>query len=404
MKSENKSRVLKNAQRGPGTGTLKKDEISRRRLILLSLLTLVIASALLLSAAILEIYYASTHLYTFGNDRQRIDNTIVYADGEQLIDMNALADFLDIRHTPFFSQAIYEINSTKVIFENGSSMATVNGIEMQMQSEAFISDEYCLVPISAVSELISGIEIFSDSARTSVSRKGNGKIFITVRSPKIEYETDISEYLKYITSTDEYIFTLANKQNTIGSIEPNGLVQIPDKYKASGRYYLLYSVAEKALEAMMNDMFSLGYDDVYVTSAYRSYEYQEMLFNGYIDTEMKQNGLTYDEAREKVLTYSSEPGKSEHQTGLCVDFTTSSIGGVVDDIFATTSVFSWLRDNSWKYGFIMRYPEDKVEITGYAYESWHYRFVGLEVASIIHQTGMCYEEYLENFNQGEQNK
>ncbi len=398
MKSERQRRSQKSARRGLYADIAKNEARTRKRLIFASLTTLIIASALLLGASILELHYASTHLYTFGKSKQRIDNDLVYANGEQLIDMNALADFLGIKHTPFFSQAIYEINSTRVIFENGSKTAAVNGIEAEMTQSASISDEYCLVPISAVIELISGIEISSDENSTTVSFNGDNKIFITVKSPSIAYETDISEYLQYITSTDEYIFTLANKQNTIGSAEPNGLVQIPDKYKASGRYYLLYSVAEKALEAMMNDMFALGYDDVYVTSAYRSYEYQQMLFDGYISTEMKQNGLTYDEARKKVLTYSSEPGKSEHQTGLCVDFTTSSIGGVVDDIFATTSVFSWLSENSWKYGFIMRYPEDKVEITGYAYESWHYRFVGLEAASVMHQTGMCYEEYLENFN------
>ena len=121
----------------------------------------------------------------------------------------------------------------------------------------------------------------------------------------------------------------------------------------------------------------------------------------YVEDEM-ESGLSYDAAVQKVMTYSSEPGKSEHQTGLCVDFTTKSIGGVVDDNFETTAVFSWLKNNAWKYGFILRYAEDKEEITGYTYESWHYRFVGVEKASIIHQTGICYEEYLEIFeNQGE---
>jgi D-alanyl-D-alanine carboxypeptidase len=80
-----------------------------------------------------------------------------------------------------------------------------------------------------------------------------------------------------------------------------------------------------------------------------------------------------------------------------VDFTTNSIGGAVDDVFETTEAFSWLKENSWKYGFVLRYPEEKENITGYVYESWHYRFVGLEVASIMHQTGLCYEEYLEVF-------
>jgi D-alanyl-D-alanine carboxypeptidase len=159
---------------------------------------------------------------------------------------------------------------------------------------------------------------------------------------------------------------------------------------------------------MMNDMFVLGFDDIFVTSAYRRYVDQETLFEGYISKEMQRNpALSREEAKEIVLTYSSEPGKSEHQTGLCVDFMTPAMrelenygheGAYSDDIgFAETDAFLWLIENSWKYGFILRYPEDKVAITGYSYESWHYRFVGLETAAVIHQTGLCYEEYLETF-------
>jgi D-alanyl-D-alanine carboxypeptidase len=219
-----------------------------------------------------------------------------------------------------------------------------------------------------------------------------------VKEPSITYKTNISEYLEYLHSKDEYIFTLANKENPLERDFPedkDSLIEIPSEYRKDSVIYL-YTVAEKALEAMMNDMFALGYNDVYVTSAYRSYAYQEVLFNMYVEDEM-ESGLSYDQAVQKVLTYSSEPGKSEHQTGLCVDFTTKSIGGVVDDSFESTAVFQWLKNNAWKYGFILRYPEDKTNITGYSYESWHYRFVGVDIASVIYQTGICYEEYLEIF-------
>ena len=143
-------------------------------------------------------------------------------------------------------------------------------------------------------------------------------------------------------------------------------------------------------------MRASGITDAYVQSAYRTYSYQKGLFNNYVNTEMA-NGLSYDEAVEKANKYSARPEFSEHRTGLCLDFTTSSIGGVVDDIFETTDAFRWLVENSWKYGFILRYPKDKYDIVQYQYESWHYRFVGLEVASIMHQTGLCYEEYLDTF-------
>ena len=147
---------------------------------------------------------------------------------------------------------------------------------------------------------------------------------------------------------------------------------------------------------MMEDMFASGIDDIYVTSAYRNHNYQTMLFEMYIENEM-QNGYTYEQAVERANKYSARPEHSEHRTGLCVDFTTRGIYGVVDDAFEGTEAFEWLIQNSWKYGFVLRYPEDKTDITGYQYESWHYRFVGLEKASIMYQTGLCYEEYLATF-------
>ena len=145
----------------------------------------------------------------------------------------------------------------------------------------------------------------------------------------------------------------------------------------------------------MNDMFELGFTDTYVTSAYRRYDKQQQLIDKYVQEFMAQ-GMSYNQALEKVMEDTALPGQSEHQTGLCVDFMTRSMSNL-DNSFAETDVFEWLKENSWKYGFIIRFPEDKTNITGYSYESWHYRFVGLERASIMYQTGLCYEEYLEIF-------
>ena len=147
-------------------------------------------------------------------------------------------------------------------------------------------------------------------------------------------------------------------------------------------------------------MFALGYDDTYVTSAYRRYDKQQQLFDRYVNNLVNQ-GMSYDAAYAEVLKDTALPGQSEHQTGLCVDLTTRTIV-TVDNRFADTEVFAWLTANSWKYGFVLRYPEDKIDITGYSYESGHDRFVGYDVASIMHQTGLCYEEYLKIFSNGEQ--
>lgn len=366
-----------------------------------SLTLLVVASVLLLSAAIAERRASGKYIYTLGESTQEISREIMMQDGVQYADMYALADAYGIEHsTVLNTRASFRSCGTELILSNGSDRAVLNGIDVSLAGRVHIVDGYCLIPLSDIERIFYSANIRNgeDSCEIKIDLIG-GSIYMIADVPEITYETDVSGYLEAIRTVGGYVATLANKQNPVGGTEPEGLVRIPSKYAATGRSYLLYSVAETALEAMMNDMFALGYEDVYVTSAYRSYEYQESLFSGYIEDEMaKDKTLTYSEAREKVLTYSSEPGKSEHQTGLCVDFTTLSIGGVVDDIFESTDVFLWLRDNSWKYGFVMRYPSDKTDITGYAYESWHYRFVGLGVSSVMHQTGMCYEEYLESFN------
>ena len=99
-----------------------------------------------------------------------------------------------------------------------------------------------------------------------------------------------------------------------------------------------------------------------------------------------------------VLSDTAAPGTSEHQTGLCCDMHSSPSAGVARTAFPSNPAYKWLTENAWKYGFILRYPEDKVDITGYTYESWHYRFVGRYHAAKIHAMGLCLEEYLQLIN------
>jgi len=115
-------------------------------------------------------------------------------------------------------------------------------------------------------------------------------------------------------------------------------------------------------------------------SAYRSYDSQNTIYNNYV----KKDGKT------KADTYSARPGHSEHNTGLAVDINTASSSAH----FENTKEYEWLINNSYKYGFILRYPEEKMYITGYKYEPWHYRYLNVETATKIHELNVTYEEYL----------
>jgi D-alanyl-D-alanine carboxypeptidase len=106
----------------------------------------------------------------------------------------------------------------------------------------------------------------------------------------------------------------------------------------------------------------------------------------------KHPDWTLEQCSAEVLTYSALPGESEHQTGLCVDLI--SIENVVlDETFAHHPAYAWLVDHAHFFGFILRYPEGKEGITGYSYEPWHFRFVGLETAAKIHKKGLTLEEF-----------
>lgn len=123
---------------------------------------------------------------------------------------------------------------------------------------------------------------------------------------------------------------------------------------------------------------------IYGFSGYRSYDYQYKLYNKYVEID----GL------KKADTYSARPGYSEHQTGLAVDVTNNKI---IYTEFDKTDEFIWMKNNSYKFGFILRYPIKKEKITGYQYESWHYRYVGLNIASYINKNSITFDEYYNNF-------
>lgn len=133
-----------------------------------------------------------------------------------------------------------------------------------------------------------------------------------------------------------------------------------------------------AFRLMQSDATSLGLN-IYIASGYRSYTYQERLYNNY----------TAVSGMNQADTYSARPGHSEHQTGLCFDLNS------VEDSFAFTDEGKWIEANAYLYGFIIRYPKGKDSITGYKYESWHLRYVGKELAKKLYNDGdwITMEEY-----------
>lgn len=142
------------------------------------------------------------------------------------------------------------------------------------------------------------------------------------------------------------------------------------------------SDAAKALEAMYEDAKKEGLT-LAVNSAYRSYEEQQKIYDEYF--------RIYDEVTAASLV--AVPGTSEHQLGLSVDLTSQSVIDGQYGVFGSTPEYQWVIKNAYKYGFILRYPSDKIDITGIANEPWHYRYVGVKLATKLYEEGLTLEEY-----------
>ncbi len=231
----------------------------------------------------------------------------------------------------------------------------------------------------------------------------------------------------YLTAVDVSVLTtqlnsayllLANKQNALDSgYVPSELVKLNCPVYQSNREYLLQARAANALYEMLEEMQAAGVSNVMVASAYRSYSYQVSTYNNHVEKErraiseeaiacfgyeyIKTNyldrqiyQLTLEDAHTVAQTYSAQPGKSEHQTGLCVDLVTSEESEALTVAFEQTQAFAWLAENAYRFGFILRYPKGDEAITGYTYEPWHYRFVGREAATDMHLGDLTLEEYL----------
>ena len=184
------------------------------------------------------------------------------------------------------------------------------------------------------------------------------------------------------TDTSKDTLMIVNKHYKIeNNYKPGNLVTVlsehgyPNKIRAD-----VYEEFKKMYNAAKNDNVS-----IFIASPYRSYSDQNALYTYYINTDGKKN----------ADTYSARPGFSEHHTGLAMDLIPEY--GLDLDTFENSDGFKWMQENAYKYGFILRYPKDKEYITGYIYEPWHYRYVGISAATTIKNEGLTFEEYYEYY-------
>ena len=183
---------------------------------------------------------------------------------------------------------------------------------------------------------------------------------------------------------DEWNLMLVNQWNPIDRNYEIDLIELNNGHSIDRRAY-------PDLQDMMDDARAEGLKPI-LCSSYRSNQRQRDLFANQVNKYIAQ-GLTEEEAEAEAEKWVAIPGTSEHQTGLAVDIVALDYQ-LLDEGQENTPEQQWLRENSYKYGYILRYPPDKSEITGINFETWHYRYVGKEAAQEIYEKGICLEEYL----------
>ena len=186
------------------------------------------------------------------------------------------------------------------------------------------------------------------------------------------------------TSDLPWYLTLINSENPIDDNYQITLTRLRNKQAIDSRCY-------PELQAMMDDCRAAGLSPI-ICSSYRTYDKQEELFEQQVQEFINQ-GYGKLDAQRKAAGAVARPGTSEHEIGLAIDIVDES-NQRLNQYQENTAVQRWLMQNSWRYGFILRYPSDKTDITGIQYEPWHYRFVGKEAARIIYENNWTLEEYL----------
>ena len=189
------------------------------------------------------------------------------------------------------------------------------------------------------------------------------------------------------------LITLVNPWHTVPENYTVELTPINSNYQVSTVAYADYLDMIRACE-------NAGHQPV-VCSGYRSQEYQQNLFDNKVRRLLEDRDLNYTEEQARAVAARSVavPGTSEHQLGLALDIIDNR-NWRLDESQAQMPTQQWLMENSWRYGWILRYPDEKSEITGIIYEPWHYRYVGRTVAAEIHGLGVCLEEYLQMLTAG----
>lgn len=263
-------------------------------------------------------------------------------------------------------------NNKKIILKEGSRKVKIDGKSHKFNAPVVTYEKMILIPGELAEELFPKKFKFDN---------GTIAFILSNDAPEGEYETfdDYDGYLR-----------LVNKENLLTqNYEPGDLINM-NSLKSITAYGTNTSLREEAAQALarMYNENNIGYA---MSSGFRTYETQTQLFNQKV-AENINAGKNEEQAKADASTIVAIPGSSEHQLGLAVDF---AIPGVVlTEEFKNTAPGKWLSDNSYKYGFVLRYTKEQTAITNIIFEPWHFRYIGYPHSEILYKEGIVFDSYI----------
>ena len=308
--------------------------------------------------------------------KHEYSKTLEVASKSEEFKKEYLNSYLDINYSANDEDFINNINTLLLLGYNSNDInkiyevLSIDNIEL-VKNNAYYNDLFNVLGLDYFHE--------NDLARyLDYANKNELDYTDVVTYVNIGLDHDYYTNMIKIEKEDDPL-VLVNKYHMLSSnYVPSDLEVISSKYNKGYNNKLRHDARiafEQMCEAALKDNIK-----IYSGSAYRSYSYQQNLYNRYVR----------EDGKAKADTYSARAGSSEHQTGLATDILSAKI----DYISASDKEYTWLIDNSYKYGYILRYPKGKEKITGYMYEEWHFRYVGIEIAQIIHDDDITYDEYI----------
>lgn len=247
---------------------------------------------------------------------------------------------------------------------------------------------------STISSLEASSEISSEESSSSVPESSKASTIKPANSSKTSTssatatQSTTSQVVEAYVPNGDWRLIIANKQHPMPESYKVNVSYISGNYRIDSRVKDSYNAM---ITAAKNDGVSLK-----IISGFRTFSGQVTLFNNKVNQYINK-GYSREKAKELAAQYVAPPGTSEHLTGLAVDLISPDWYNTHSSLtadFENTKQFQWLYSHCAEYGFILRYPKDKVAITGYSYEPWHYRYVGVEAAREIMSKKICLEEYV----------